>query len=496
MKIKRSQVGGIFFLVVLVMGILFLSVPLTVGGTQERPFIIWRKKGTCSTTRNDWMTASQDYPGGTGWMQANGTRPQPTFAAAMAELDRLRTQSCSAEGAACNKFDNDCCLFNVYRNVSTNTFSVAAVEENPGPGFILEKPGLCCEDAAVYAGIAIPCGDLRLASVPGGVVRKTGNGFVSLMGPVTIPTNPPTEFPGLGGSDCFAQDRGAGSVNRDDHYGWAQRQNSSTLLNNLKDKIDLLFNCPGISSDQLSSAFAEFSVLIARHVPNAACFNGDRGVLNTDWSAHEAFARTRSRNQLYNNLQWKVAAAFRCLDRASQASFFADLSVPIARAPIEGRGGTIGDSNGGSGGSTGPGTRTDTRSTGGSRAADPALAARLQQFAGTWYSGNKNQCYQMTVSVSGTSMSGSYQLSTPYVDGGPMQGRWDGDGFTYTYKGTWNNQGCITCNAKQGSRSGTGTMRYNDSEQTLYTVSTEGEDSQIFNKGRQFSSTWTKTPCR
>lgn len=135
-------------------------------------------------------------------------------------------------------------------------------------------------------------------------------------------------------SGCFAGHPLMPSTDRNVHYNWAQQRSSAVLDANLKDKVNLLFNCSSVTDDQLRCAFADYSVSIAKYVPNANCFNGDRGAINTDYSAHREWARTKNRSQLLSNLQGKVSAAFNCLDRAAQLSFFADMSVITAKAPL------------------------------------------------------------------------------------------------------------------------------------------------------------------
>lgn len=200
MRIIRSYKSALF-LIGLVIGVFLLPATYPAAQTENRPWRIWRNKAECAGSRNGWLAAAQDYPGGQGWLPANGSRPQPTFAAAMAELDRLRLTDCFPDTAACTSFKNDCCLFNVWRNTANRSFSVVRAEDNPGPGFILEKSGMCCEDAAEFAGLELGCGDLRLSSSPAVIVRKTAGKFVSLGGPVTIPSNPPIVLAGLGQRD-------------------------------------------------------------------------------------------------------------------------------------------------------------------------------------------------------------------------------------------------------------------------------------------------------
>jgi hypothetical protein len=136
------------------------------------------------------------------------------------------------------------------------------------------------------------------------------------------------------GEFCFAADPGAGLTDRNAHYSWAQRQGGHQLRSNLAFKLNLLARCRAISDAQLASAFATISVIIARYVPNASCFNGDQGATSTDWSAHKNWAASIGRQQSVSNLQWKTAAAFRCLDRSGQTGYFSDVSVVIASAPV------------------------------------------------------------------------------------------------------------------------------------------------------------------
>jgi hypothetical protein len=122
-----------------------------------------------------------------------------------------------------------------------------------------------------------------------------------------------------------------GSTNRKGHYDWSQTQNANQLEANLKSKIDLLYNCTSLSDDGFRNAFADISVIIAKQIPDSNCFGNDRGVINTDRNAHFQWARAKSRQQLYQNLQWKMVAGFRCLDSWGQKTFFADTSVSIAK---------------------------------------------------------------------------------------------------------------------------------------------------------------------
>lgn len=132
--------------------------------------------------------------------------------------------------------------------------------------------------------------------------------------------------------NCFAPDVGAASPDRGGHYKWALARNTSELESNLGKKIGLLFACAAQTDQQLEDTFADLSLVIARNVPDASCFGGDTGVVNTDRSFHRAWAARKSRDQMAQNAKWKALAALKCLDRTKQTDFFADVSVVLAAA--------------------------------------------------------------------------------------------------------------------------------------------------------------------
>lgn len=132
----------------------------------------------------------------------------------------------------------------------------------------------------------------------------------------------------------------------------------------------------------------------------------------------------------------------------------------------------------------------------GTATVDPALAARLHLFAGTWYAGSKTQCWQMNVSVSGTNITGSTALNGPFVDTTTFKGTWTGAEFVANWTGKYNNPGCASCKATQGSRAGRTVLKYDESGRTLHMVSTEAKESEVFSGGRVFSGRYLKTPCQ
>jgi hypothetical protein len=89
-----------------------------------------------------------------------------------------------------------------------------------------------------------------------------------------------------------------------------------------------------MDADKVSSAYADVSVVVARHVPDANCFNGDAGAANKVWSDHKSWSLDKPIRVMRENLQWKISAALKCLDRSRQNSFFADMSVAIAEAAM------------------------------------------------------------------------------------------------------------------------------------------------------------------
>jgi hypothetical protein len=138
-----------------------------------------------------------------------------------------------------------------------------------------------------------------------------------------------------GMSPCFAVDPGMASIFRNQHFGWAQGQDSGRLINNLTYKIGLIFDCSAMNGDQLARSFGTMSSIVAQSAPNPACFNNDAGVVNRDPYAHERWARFKTRREVRDSLVWKAAAAFRCMDRNRQVAFFADMSVGIAKVPAD-----------------------------------------------------------------------------------------------------------------------------------------------------------------
>jgi hypothetical protein len=138
-----------------------------------------------------------------------------------------------------------------------------------------------------------------------------------------------------GSPQCFAQDAAMASTDRQAHYQWANARDGATLAGHLTEKIALLFTCPAMDVERLSNAFAQMSVIVAQYVPDAHCFGGDAGVVATHPASHKSWGVSKGATGMRENLQWKVAAAFQCLNPTQQAAFYADVSVIVAHTPAQ-----------------------------------------------------------------------------------------------------------------------------------------------------------------
>jgi hypothetical protein len=129
---------------------------------------------------------------------------------------------------------------------------------------------------------------------------------------------------------CFGSDVGAASTNWKGHFDWAHNQTLERLKQGLEWKLASLFQCPSRTDEQIFDAFADISLIVARYVPNAACFKGDSGVVGTDRAGHRSWAKAKGRTAALPALQWKVLAALDCIDRSRQFSYYADVSTSVA----------------------------------------------------------------------------------------------------------------------------------------------------------------------
>ncbi|QQS13894.1 MAG: hypothetical protein IPK81_06725 [Rhodospirillales bacterium] len=145
----------------------FLSA-VSAPASAQQLWSVWNNTASCVPTRSHWLSVAQTSPG-FGFIQW-GTFSTPDFMAAIAQMDSLRM----GEG-----FRSFCCKFSVWKFVPTGLNKILKDGEVAGQNFILERGGLCAEDAAIAGGISAPhLTDFSLGSVPGVALRATATGFV------------------------------------------------------------------------------------------------------------------------------------------------------------------------------------------------------------------------------------------------------------------------------------------------------------------------------
>jgi hypothetical protein len=132
--------------------------------------------------------------------------------------------------------------------------------------------------------------------------------------------------------NCYWPDVNAASPNWNVHYDWALTRGAPELKSNLGRKLGQLFDCVARNAGQLADTFADLSLVVARYVPNVSCFNGDYGVVSSDWSLHRRWAGQRNRDGMRQGTESKIVGAVDCLDRSKHSDYFADLSLIMGRA--------------------------------------------------------------------------------------------------------------------------------------------------------------------
>ena len=136
---------------------------------------------------------------------------------------------------------------------------------------------------------------------------------------------------------CFGNNRGAASLNWNDHFNWAKGQNLETLKRDLSTKTRNIFNCAKVSRKNLNGVFADLSHVVGFAAPGPACFDGNRGAASLDFLGHHRWARSQPRDVLRNDIVWKVSSVLSCMNPSLWAKFFAKASVILAKAPRSGR---------------------------------------------------------------------------------------------------------------------------------------------------------------
>jgi len=126
-----------------------------------------------------------------------------------------------------------------------------------------------------------------------------------------------------GDPSAFLMDAGA-------HFNYAAGNAPATFENNLLTKIRAMYACKYMSQDQATSLYARISVLIAEVEPNAQCFGGDTGAVNTNFNVQKAAWAGNNAGRI-NNLLWKVEQVFRCVTiRNNLNTFYSAASLAIA----------------------------------------------------------------------------------------------------------------------------------------------------------------------
>jgi hypothetical protein len=129
-------------------------------------------------------------------------------------------------------------------------------------------------------------------------------------------------------------DAGVGALDRDGQYRWAQKQDVRTLESLLISNAARLFNSPSVSSEKLSSAFADISVIIADRAAKAHFSADDKDAASSSWFTHKNRAARQDPKVSLDNLRQRLSAAFTYLSRSQQDLFFADVSVAMAKAEV------------------------------------------------------------------------------------------------------------------------------------------------------------------
>ena len=215
-------------------------------------------------------------------------------------------------------------------SVPTPAAALPSAAPRPAPGIsTAHQPSRVPNDTAGEVGgfvVSGQSGAIEMSARPGEQVRQGGRASSSVPASGAVATRNAGS-----GSPCFVNP-GAASRNRASHLQWASGQNAAKVMSNLMQKTDAAAECLASAPDAWIHLFGEVSVIVARAVPDARCFDGDTGAINRNLGDHMNFARNGRNNpaKIVNNLKWKIAAAMACLDKPRSDALFADISVVLA----------------------------------------------------------------------------------------------------------------------------------------------------------------------
>ena len=136
------------------------------------------------------------------------------------------------------------------------------------------------------------------------------------------------------GSTGFPGGVGGGPFDKEWLYRWAQKQDASALESRLISNAARLFNSPSVAAENLSSAFADVSVIIADRTAKANFAADDKDAASPIWSTHKTWADRQGPKVSLDSLKQRLSAAFNYLSRSQKDLFFADVSVAMAKAEV------------------------------------------------------------------------------------------------------------------------------------------------------------------
>jgi hypothetical protein len=182
----KKQLFAIYFL----SSFIGVSTMVFCQGVDNQWFV-WKRTSPCRDSRQDWYAVAKTFPG-FGFEIGPTDGPISTFLSAMSIADSRKLGP---------DFRNYCCLFDVYRNISTGAFSVIKQSsfQTPGTGLVLFRTGLCCEAAFALAGFppGNDCRNLRLST--GAIVSIQPNGTFNTI----VPPSRDPNMPNIANTACF-----------------------------------------------------------------------------------------------------------------------------------------------------------------------------------------------------------------------------------------------------------------------------------------------------